>query len=216
MDHHAVLFDLDGTLLDTIEDLRDSMNWALARQGCPARTVAECKLFVGDGVEAYARRALPEGRRDAEALARCMADVRADYATRWTRKTRPYDGIPELLDGLTRRGVKMAVLSNKPDDFTRLMVAELLGRWRFHDVRGARDGVPQKPDPAAAIEIAEALAVAPERFLYVGDTNTDMKTGVAAGMFPVGVLWGSREAEELTAHGAKALVESPPDVLDLL
>jgi len=216
MKYHAALFDLDGTLLDTIEDLRDSMNWALERQGCPPRTVEECKRFVGDGVENYARRALPAEHRDPDAIARCMADVRADYAARWRRKTRPYDGIPQLLDGLTRRGLKLAVLSNKPDDFTRLMVAELLGRWRFDEVRGARDDVPQKPDPAAALRIAEALAVPPARFLYVGDTNTDMRTANAAGMFAVGALWGFRDAPELTAHGAHVLVQRPPEILELL
>jgi len=216
MKYQAVLFDLDGTLLDTIEDLRDSMNWALGRQGFAPRPVAECKLFVGDGVESYARRALPEGNRDDETVARCIADMRADYSQRWAEKTRPYEGIPDLLDALTQRGVHRAVLSNKPDDFTKMMVAKLLDRWVFDPVRGARDDVPRKPDPAGAVRIAEELGLPPEQFLYVGDTNTDMKTGVAAGMFPVGVLWGFRDAEELIANGAGVLVESPREIVDLL
>ena len=212
----AALFDLDGTLLDTIEDLTDSMNVALAVAGCPPRSVEECKVFVGEGVELFATRALPEARRDAETLGRIIDVYRKDYAARWAVKTQPYDGIPELLDALAARHVKLAVLSNKPDEFTRVMVARLLPRWRFEAVAGARPSVRRKPDPAAALQIAEELAVPPREFLYVGDTKTDMETAVAAGMFPAGALWGYRSAEELTASGARALLAHPLDAVALL
>ena len=216
MKYRAVLFDLDGTLLDTIEDLTDSMNAALGQLGCSARTVAECKRFVGDGIRTYAFRALPEGRRDEATIGRCIELVRADYARRWNVKTRPYDGIGELLEALAERGIPMSVLSNKPDDFTKLMVQGMLGRWDFAAVRGVGpDGV-KKPDPAAALAIADHVGVAPAEFLYLGDTNTDMKTAVAAGMLPVGATWGFRSAAELTDSGAEVLIAHPTDLLAVL
>jgi phosphoglycolate phosphatase len=216
MTFRAALFDLDGTLLDTIEDLTDSMNAALAAVACPPRTVEECKVFVGEGVELFATRALPEGRRDADTLRRLLDVYRKEYAGRWAVKTRPYEGIPELLDGLAARGVKLAVLSNKPDEFTKIMVARLLSRWWFEVVAGARPGVPRKPDPAAALAIAADLGVAPREFIYLGDTRTDMETAIAAGMFPVGALWGFRSEGELTAAGARVLVRHPGEVLRLV
>jgi phosphoglycolate phosphatase len=213
MPFQAILFDLDGTLLDTIEDLTDAMNSALAAFGCPPRTAAQCKVFVGDGAENFILRSLPEDRRSKETVAKVAPVYRAAYSKNWALKTRPYEGVPELLDALAARGLKMAVLSNKPDEFTRLMVAKLLPRWRFDAVVGARANWPHKPDPAAALEIAKAVGVDPARFLYLGDTNTDMRTAVAAGMFPVGALWGFRTADELQASGAKALAAKPGDVM---
>ncbi len=216
MNYEAVLFDLDGTLLDTIHDLTDSMNVVLGRSGFPGHSAETCKNFVGDGIEVFALRALPEAHRDSATVARCAADMREEYRRRWSLKTRPYDGIPDLLDGLTRRNLKMTVLSNKPDDFTKAMVAELLFKWRFDPIMGALPSVPKKPDPALAMEISKRLDVPTEKFLYLGDTGTDMKTATAAGMFPVGALWGFRTADELTASGAKILVEHPREVLRLL
>jgi phosphoglycolate phosphatase len=216
MTYQAVMFDLDGTLLNTIEDLTDSMNHALGLQGFEPRTVEECLIFVGDGVEAFARRALPADRQDQATADRCIRDVRAAYAARWTVKTRPYDGIADLLAGLRERGLVLTLLTNKPDEFTKILVAQLLPDWPFEVVRGALPGVPRKPDPAAAVAIADEIGVAPSEFLYVGDTNTDMQTAVAAGMFPVGVLWGYRTAEELTENGAKVLVKEPTEILALL
>jgi len=216
MEFHAVLFDLDGTLLDTIDDLADSMNAALAARGFAPRSVQECKRFVGDGVERFAARALPEEHRDEATIAAVVAVYRREYERRWADKTRPYEGMGELLDELSRRGLPSAVLSNKPDDFTRLMVAQLLGRWTFASVRGARKGEALKPSPQTALSIAADLGIAPAEFLYVGDTNTDMQTANAAGMYAVGALWGFRTAEELTVNGAKTLIAQPMELLDLL
>ena len=216
MKHKAVLFDLDGTLLDTIADLTDSMNAALEQLGFSARSVDECKLFVGDGVEAFARRALPDDRRDETMVARCVQLMRDDYVRRWAAKTRPYDGVPELLDGLVAGSVATAVLSNKPDDFTKQMVSHFFDGRDFRIVLGARPDVPVKPAPTAALEIASQLQLVPADFLYLGDTNTDMQTANAAGMFAVGALWGFRPAEELAANGARALIKHPTDLLELL
>ncbi len=214
--YKGVLFDLDGTLLDTIDDLTDSMNSALSAVGLLPHTAEECKYFVGDGVEMFIRRALPEDRRDDQTVAEVRTNYCAAYAKCWANKTRPYEGIPQLLGELERRQITMAVLSNKPDDFTRAVLARLLPQWSFARVAGAREGVPRKPDPAPAIAIAKDLHIPPREFLYVGDTNTDMQTAVAAGMYPVGALWGFRKAEELLANGAKTLIEKPMDLLKLL
>jgi phosphoglycolate phosphatase len=216
MNFEAVLFDLDGTLLDTIADLTDSMNLALKRFGFPGHDVKACKMFVGDGVEMFAFRALPENSRDQGMVEKCAFLMRQEYRKRWAKKTRPYEGIPELLDALTRKNLKMAILSNKPDDATKEMVAELLAKWRFHPVAGAQRSMPKKPDPTLALEISLQLRVSPERFLYLGDTATDMRTARGAGMFAVGVLWGFRSAEELMESGAHALVNHPTEVLALL
>ena len=216
MNFEAVIFDLDGTLLDTIADLTDSMNIALSHLGFPGHDVESCKMFVGDGVEMFAFRALPEHSRDQAMVTKCAAFMREEYSKRWAKKTRPYDGVPELLDELSRRNLKMAILSNKPDDSTKEMVAEILSKWRFHPVAGAQLSVPKKPDPTRAIQISQELRVSPEQFLYLGDTGTDMRTAQGAGMFAVGALWGFRTAEELEHAGAKVLVKHPREVLGLL
>ncbi|MCJ7833476.1 MAG: HAD family hydrolase [Deltaproteobacteria bacterium] len=216
MNHKAIIFDLDGTLLDTIDDLTDSMNQALSRFGFLGHDRETYKFFVGDGIEALARRALPPENSNEEMVARCVEAMREEYALRWDKKTRPYPGIPELLDALSQRRWPIAILSNKPNDSSQMVVAKLLPKWPFQIVLGARPTVPQKPDPTSALEIAETMHLPPEQFLYLGDTGTDMKTAVDAGMFPVGVLWGFRTAQELMAHGAKALIEKPLDLLQYL
>lgn len=216
MSYHAILFDLDGTLLDTLDDLADATNRALRTLGFPEHPVAAYKYFIGDGVENLVRRVLPADRCEPALMLRCATQMRQEYAQRWAVKTHPYPGVPELLDALCARGVPMAVLSNKPDEFTGLCVGQLLSRWRFDVVLGERPPVPKKPDPAGALEVASRLGLPPGQILYLGDTNTDMRTAVAAGMFPVGALWGFRTADELLAHGARVLVESPLEVLKIL
>jgi len=216
MKHKAILFDLDGTLLDTIEDIADSMNQVLSRFGFSGHEPEAYKYFVGEGVESMVRKVLPEKSLEEELVARCVVAMREEYGRRWNNKTRPYLGIPELLDALSQRGFPLAILSNKPHDFTQLVVAKQLPRWSFKVVFGARSTVPKKPDPTAALEIADIMHLAPDLFLYLGDTSTDMKTAVAAGMFPLGALWGFRSAQELRTHGAQALLEKPLDVLHYL
>jgi phosphoglycolate phosphatase len=214
--YQAVIFDLDGTLLNTLDDLADSLNRVLASSGFPQHGLDAYRYFVGDGVENLVRRALPENARDKATLARCVAGMRTEYGAHWADKTRPYDGIPGLLDNLLARGLRMAVLSNKPDNFTQLTVSSLLSKWRFELVLGERPGVPRKPDPGGALEIARAFGLAPAQFLYLGDTRTDMLTANAAGMFAVGVLWGFRPEEELKSSGAKALIGRPEELLNYL
>ncbi len=214
---NAVIFDLDGTILDTIEDLTDSMNAALFAMGLLPRTLAECRNLVGDGLDTFVRRALPESVRDDPAAAvRLKELMRGEYRLRSSVKTRPYAGIPELLDELGRRGTRMAVLSNKPHDSTLAIVRHFFPGRPFDPVFGAREGVPAKPDPAGALEIARSWKSAPAEIAYLGDTNTDMRTATAAGMFACGALWGFRTAAELTANGANVLLEKPADLLRFL
>ena len=216
MTYKAILFDLDGTLLDTLEDLGNSVNSVLARRDLPTHALDEYRYFVGDGTAMLITRALPQGKRNDETVRACLEELREAYGRNWNVNTRPYEGIPEMLDALTEHGLKMAVLSNKQHEFTRLCVADLLSNWTFDVVFGQRDEVRRKPDPTGALEVAERLNLPPADFLYLGDSAVDMKTATAAGMFPVGVLWGFRPAEELKEVGARALIERPLEILDLL
>jgi phosphoglycolate phosphatase len=214
MAYRAVLFDLDGTLLNTLEDLADSMNAVLKRFGFPEHREKAYKYFVGDGMETLVKRALPENRRtDESVVAECLGSMRREYEKRQMEKTRPYEGIPALLDAMAAMGKRMAILSNKPHDSTRAVVAKLLPGWSFDVVLGERPNIPKKPDPAGALEIASHMGIPCREFLYAGDTGTDMITANEAGMFAVGVLWGFRKAEELVSHGARALVEKPHELL---
>ena len=211
----AVLFDLDGTLIDTLEDLADSMNATLDTLGLPQHPAESYRRFVGKGVEQLVQEAAPAARTDQKLRIELLAGMREQYARHWSNKSRPYPGIPELLKALDERGVVKAVFSNKPHDFTVLCVAELLRDWRFDAVYGLLGGVPPKPDPTGARRIARELAIRPAEFLYLGDTDIDMKTAIGSGMFPVGALWGFRAADELKVSGAERLVAHPLEVLEL-
>lgn len=216
MVYHALLFDLDGTLLDTLRDIADSVNSALAYHGFPQHELEAYRYFVGDGVEALAIRSLPENGRDEMTVGKIIARMDEEYSRRWTNNTRPYQGIPELLDALTNLGIKMAILSNKPQNSAQLIVSRLLPQWRFELVVGALPSIPRKPDPTAALQIARQMNMSPLEFLYLGDSAVDMKTATAANMYPVGALWGFRTADELLSGGAKALIQRPSHLLRLV
>jgi len=212
----ALIFDLDGTLLDTLQDLADSANATLEAMGHPTHAVDRYRLFVGAGIRELARRMLPEDHCSEADLKKCLLELRVQYGARWHATTRPYPGIAEMLDALTERRLPLGVLSNKPHDFTLLTVERLLDRWRFADVLGVSDKTPPKPDPTGAFAVAAALDVTPDRVLYVGDTSTDMDTASAAGMASVGVTWGFRDEAELRAHGAQHIIHRPTDLLGLI
>lgn len=217
MKYRAVIFDLDGTLLNTIGDLANSMNTVLRRFGLPTHDVETYKTFVGEGIEMLVRRSMPESLREEPQLrTRCVEAMREEYGRRSTETTAPYEGIPELLDGLTARHIRMAVLSNKPDGPTKLLVNSLLSPWSFEAVYGESAMIPRKPDPTGALLIVQNMNVLPQEFLYVGDSGIDMRTAVAAGMYAVGALWGFRKADELLAGGAGSLIENPQDLLTLI
>ncbi|HOX55433.1 MAG TPA: HAD family hydrolase [Candidatus Paceibacterota bacterium] len=212
----AAIFDLDGTLLDTLDDIANASNCVLAARGFPTHLNSRYRTFVGDGVVKLMARALPEPHRDEATVQACVAEYVQEYERTWNVQTKPYVGVPEMLDGLVSRGLKLAVLSNKPDHFTQRCVGELLAKWAFDAVLGASDRFPRKPHPASAIAVAGRLGVSPAECLYLGDSGVDMQTARAAGMFAVGALWGFRDQAELLESGAELLVQKPGEVLDLL
>jgi len=214
--YRALISDLDGTLLDTLQDLADSVNVALGRLGLPGHELEAYKYFVGDGRRMMALRALPEDRRDEETLSQLCTYITEEYSFGWSSKTRPYDGIPELLDTLTERGIRMSVLSNKPHEYTYPIVTDLLSRWNFEVIAGESPDFPKKPDTTGVMRILAHMDVKPEECLYIGDSGVDMQTASTAGLLPIGVLWGFRTAEELLENGAKILVEKPAEILALL
>lgn len=216
MRYHAVLFDLDGTLLDTLEDLATAANRVLTDRDLPIHPVAAYRTFVGDGLQTLMERILPEEQRDPAIVRDAMAAFERVYAAQWRVRSAPYPGIASLLDCLTAQGVQLSILSNKPDAFTRLCVQQLLPDWNFYPLLGQRPGVPKKPDPTAALEIARLLDLQPSSVLYVGDSGVDMHTARSAGMDAVGVLWGFRSADELRQTGAQHLIARPEDLLPIV
>ena len=211
----AAIFDLDGTLLDTLDDLANSMNYALCKMGFASHPVEAYKHFAGDGLKTETTRALPLNKRDEQTIEKCMEIARERYSHHWADKTRPYPEITEMLGFLQDSKVPMAILSNKPDDFTKLTVGKLLCGFDFEAVQGVSEKVKMKPDISGALAIIEKFGVQPSDVLYLGDTDTDMKTAVNAGMFAVGALWGFRKADELLENGAKVIVETPRQVIEL-
>ena len=213
MNFAAVIFDLDGTLLDTLAEIADSMNGVLTRLGCPTHDLQAYRYLTGDGVVALLTNALPPDARDEPTLRRAGELLREEYLKNWGHKAKPYDGIPELLDALTAKRVSLNVLSNKMNEFTRMAVEQFLGRWEFDQVLGESPSFPRKPSPVSALHIAEQLGRDPGEIVYLGDTRTDMQAALAAGMYPVGALWGFRDKEELLASGARAVISAPMDFL---
>ena len=216
MAFRAILFDLDGTLLDTLTDIAQAANQALALEGFPTHPEAAYVKFIGDGVAMLFRRALPSDLADDSTAGRCVARFQKTYGKAWNVHTKPYAGIGELLDALTARNLILAVLSNKPDDFTRLYGESYLAPWAFRVVMGHRAGVARKPDPASALEIATLLGVEPGSCVFVGDSGVDMETGRNAGMVPVGVSWGFQTEEILRASGARAIIHHPLELLAIV
>jgi phosphoglycolate phosphatase len=210
----ALIFDLDGTLLDTLDDIAFSMNAALKSFGAPQQPVHEYKRFVGQGLDVLAWRVLPEDRRDDVTVKQCVAAMRAVYAGRWAHSTRQYPGIGGMLENLKRRAIPMAVFSNKAHDFTVRIVSHFFGPDTFKAILGGGK-FPFKPDPAGALFLAGELKVSPENILYIGDSDIDMHTATKAGMYPVGVTWGFRSRQELIDNGAKVLIDNPSALIDL-
>jgi len=188
----------------------------LQEEGFPPHEVNLYRHFVGDGARTLVERILPEEARQPEVIDRCLLRYGAIYGRRWDEQSRAYDGIPELLDALAARGIKLAVLSNKPQAATSRCVARFFGDRDWVQVIGQIESRPEKPDAAGIADILAATGLRKEQTVYLGDTDTDMKTAVAAGVFPVGVLWGFREREELETHGARALLQGPLDLLKIL
>jgi len=217
MKFKAVIFDLDGTLLDSLADLANTLNSVLENNGLPRHDMEEFRYLVGYGMDELVRKAMPEKlREDSSLFEKLQGEMREHYAETWMLHTRPYPGIDDLLDWLDSSPLQMGVLSNKPDRFTKLCVETLLGDWTFDQVTGHHPGIGHKPDPEGALHMAASMNVLPQEVLYVGDSEVDMLTATAAGMYPLGVLWGFRTGEELLESGAKRIVETPQEIVEVL
>lgn len=211
---HAVIFDLDGTLLNTLGDLRAATNHALEVRGLPPHSMEEIRQFIGNGIRLLICRAMPEGTPEAEIDA-ALDDFKAYYAAHIHDRTVPYDGIPQLLTALRKRGIQVAVLSNKIDSASQQLI-EYFFPGKTDVVFGEHVGVPRKPDPTSCRMVMQQLGVQPEQVLYVGDSGTDMQTAKNAGLYAVGVTWGFRSKEVLLEYGADILVHRPEQILQIL
>ena len=203
--YKTVVFDLDGTLLNTIDDLADAGNRVCAARGWPQHTVEEYKYFVGNGIPKLVERFSPPQARTPDQLADTLAAFQADYGAHLRDKTAPYPGIPALLARLKAAGVQLAVFSNKADPLARQVVADYFDASLFDAVRGALPGVPTKPAPQGTLALMQAIGADPAATLYVGDSNVDVDTAHNAGLPCCGVLWGFRTRQELTDAGAEHL-----------
>lgn len=210
----TVIFDMDGTLLDTLDDLTDATNAALAACGYPLRTKEEVRFFVGNGVGQLMKEAVPAATSEPE-LKRCLEEFKAYYAQHWQDKTLPYEGIKPLLADLKGRGVKLAVISNKYEQAVLQLCRDYFP-GSFDTARGERAGVPRKPAPDAIYAILEELGSQQENALYVGDSEVDMATAKNAGLTAVGVTWGFRDRQLLLERGADRIIDRPAELLSLI
>jgi len=212
MKFKAAIFDLDGTLLNTLDDIADSMNGALQRLGFPAWPTDRYRDVVGMGLDMLAARVLPADRCDEATVNTCLAVMRELYTEAWARRTLPYEGIPAMLAALRQRGIRCAVLSNKAHELVLTMVSHFFGDNTFDFVLGG-GRFQLKPDPAGAIHIAASAGIPPSEFVLAGDSDVDMKTACSAGMFAIGATWGFRSRRELCLSGARLLADTPADIV---
>ena len=214
MYYKTVIFDLDGTLLNTLDDLAAATNYALAQHGLPLRTTEEVRWFVGNGIRKLIERAVPEGTAQTEQEA-VYATFNEYYKLHCNDNTQAYDGVMELLDALRNAGCRTAIVSNKAD-----YAVQELARQYFADkldaARGERSGIAKKPAPDMVFAVMQRLDAKKETTVYVGDSDTDLETARNAGVECIGACWGFRGREFLLAHGAKLLAAAPQDVLTLL
>ena len=216
MKFDAVIFDLDGTLLDSLEDIADAANLVLTELKKPTYPVSTYKELVGDGLAVLFQRALPECESQPELKADCMRRFEAAYADCWNNQSKPYDGIEDLLRILSQRSVSLSVLSNKSEAFTKRCVQHFFSNIPFEHVLGQTERFPRKPDPSSAIWLTEQLGGDIDRIAYVGDTNTDMKTALGSGLYAIGVTWGFRPESELLAAGAMQICINVGQLADCL
>lgn len=211
----TIIFDLDGTLLDTLSDLADSANYTMEQMGYPTHPLESYRYFVGNGVPKLLERCLPEDKRTEENIVAAREIFAEYYNVHFADKTKSYDGVVELLESLKKSGVKMAVASNKSDEFAQSIVKRFFGN-AFDMVQGGREDVPKKPAPDIAYGIMDKLEAVPEKTYFAGDSNVDMFTAKNAGITAIGCLWGFRTKEELLEGGAKFLAEKPSDIYDII
>ncbi|MDR0550135.1 MAG: HAD family hydrolase [Deltaproteobacteria bacterium] len=210
MTKKAAIFDLDGTVLNTLPDLADSLNLALAAFDLPTRELSACRQMVGNGLVKMIERALPPDHKDPATQTKVMAFFKNEYARRQCDKTTPYEGIMELLQDLVAKDWSLGLLSNK-DHENAVAVVNHYFPGIFSQILGVKPGVTPKPDPTGALAICASLGQSPKEVFYVGDSAVDMATAKGAGCRPIGVAWGFRPQEELLESGALAILTTPAD-----
>ena len=215
MKYRAAIFDLDGTLVDSLEDLADSANAVLLSYGFPTHGLEKYRYFVGNGARKLMERCLPEEKAgDAGFVHEALERYNRCYEERILRKTRPYEGILPMLEALRERGIPLAICTNKQQFAADVVAEKMFPRGMFREVVGDRKGMPRKPDPTRVLQIVERFGVKPEETAYMGDSSTDMETAGNAGFLAIGVTWGFRPKEELIESGAKVLLGSPMELLE--
>ena len=212
MKYKAVIFDLDGTLVNSLNDLADSVNTVLEEYGYPTHPLEKYRIMVGNGIKKLVERALPPSASE-ETLNEALEKFKKIYAVHQLDKTAHYKGITDLLKQLQLKNIPLAVCTNKHDEAAKKIIAALFDNSTFKEIIGDLPGIPRKPDPKKVLVIAQNLSVKPAEIVYIGDSSVDMQTAVNAGMLPVGVLWGFRSKEELLENGAELLLTQPADLL---
>lgn len=211
----AVLFDLDGTLVNSLDDLANACNYALRCNNFPVHETEAYKYFVGNGIPKLIERILPENSRDAEIKARVSEKFYEHYSIHYADNTDAYKGLPELVNAIKKQGIKVAVVTNKADGPAKEVINRVMPNT-FDLVYGQREGIPTKPDPTLTLMAMKELGVKPDECIFIGDSGMDVATGVNSGAVPVGVLWGFRKADELEQNGARYLIDVPEKLLDII
>ena len=210
----TIIFDLDGTLIDSLEDIAVCMNKVLEELNLPIHKMEDYKYFVGGGISVLVENALNDHRDDIKE--EVTKRFKVIYDQKLHAKTKPYEGIYELLDELEKENHNLAILSNKPHEFTIAYAKSLFDKYNFKEIHGQKSDIPKKPDPTAAINIAKVFDAPCEEVYFVGDTMVDMQTAKNAGMIAIGVLWGFRDEKELRDFGADFIVSNPLEILKII
>jgi len=215
MKFKGIIFDLDGTLVNSLEDISDAMNTVLKSLNYPTHTYETYQYFIGSGLRNLVSKALPASNNSEEQIEICFNLMINEYRKICTLKTKPYEGIIELLDNLTLKNIKLAVFSNKADELTKKITSEVFPEY-FDTAVGLSTEALKKPNPFEALEISISWNLKPEEILFVGDSDIDMQTAINANMFPIGVSWGYRTEEELKKSGAKLVLNNASELIEIL
>jgi phosphoglycolate phosphatase len=215
MKFKGIIFDLDGTLVNSLEDISDAMNSVLQDLNYPTHTYDDYQYFIGSGLRNLVTKALPASNNNDEQIETCFESMVKGYRETCTLKTKPYAGIIELLDNLVSRNIKLAVFSNKADELTKKITAEIFPNY-FDAAVGLSLESLKKPNPFEAVAISEKWELKPEEIIFIGDSDIDMQTAVNANMLAVGVSWGYRTEEELKASGSKLVIHNPLELIQVL
>lgn len=211
----GIIFDLDGTLVNSLEDISDAMNTVLTGLNYPTHTYDTYQYFIGSGLRNLVSKALPASNNSDEQIEICFDCMINEYREVCTIKTKPYEGVVTLLDDLVSRNIKLAVFSNKADELTKKIASEIFPE-HFETAIGLSTEELKKPNPFEALEISKSWNLKPEEILFVGDSDIDMQTAINANMFGVGVSWGYRTEEELIGSGAKVVINKPSELIEIL